>query len=184
MLPEVLSAAFFYEIEPCATGMINPHFILLDRTEKYIEAIVKITPIEKGVEKLMALFSELGISRNTLKAVEKMGFEEATPIQSKTIPLALEGGDLIGQAQTGTGKTAAFGIPMIEKIDVSKDEIQGLIIAPTRELAIQVSEELYKIGAGNRARVLADLWRTRYLSPNPCVKETPAYHRWYTWPSS
>ena len=155
MLPEVLSAAFFYEIEPCATGMINPHFILLDRTEKYIEAIVKITPIEKGVEKLMALFSELGISRNTLKAVEKMGFEEATPIQSETIPLALEGGDLIGQAQTGTGKTAAFGIPMIEKIDVSKDEIQGLIIAPTRELAIQVSEELYKIGAGNRARVLA-----------------------------
>ena len=103
----------------------------------------------------MALFSELGISRDTLRAVEKMGFEEATPIQSETIPLALQGGDLIGQAQTGTGKTAAFGIPMIEKIDVKKDEIQGLIIAPTRELAIQVSEELYKIGAGNRSRVLA-----------------------------
>lgn len=103
----------------------------------------------------MALFNELGISRNTLRAVEKMGFEEATPIQSETIPLALEGGDLIGQAQTGTGKTAAFGIPMIEKIDVKKDEIQGLVIAPTRELAIQVSEELYKIGAGNRSRVLA-----------------------------
>lgn len=84
-----------------------------------------------------------------------MGFEEATPIQAQTIPLSLENKDLIGQAQTGTGKTAAFGIPMIDKIDHEKDVIQGIVIAPTRELAIQVSEELYKIGYGKRARVLA-----------------------------
>nr|WP_281248619.1 DEAD/DEAH box helicase [Domibacillus antri] len=84
-----------------------------------------------------------------------MGFEEATPIQSETIPLGLTGKDIIGQAQTGTGKTTAFGIPMVEKIDTKNDSIQGLIIAPTRELAIQVSEELYKIGSGKRARVLA-----------------------------
>lgn len=84
-----------------------------------------------------------------------MGFEEATPIQSETIPLALEGHDLIGQAQTGTGKTAAFGIPLIEKVDVNVDAIQGLIIAPTRELAVQVSEELYKIGQTKRVRVLS-----------------------------
>jgi ATP-dependent RNA helicase DeaD len=84
-----------------------------------------------------------------------MGFEEATPIQAQTIPLSLENKDLIGQAQTGTGKTAAFGIPMIDKIDNTKEFIQGIVIAPTRELAIQVSEELYKIGYGKRTKVLS-----------------------------
>ncbi|MEW9053221.1 MAG: DEAD/DEAH box helicase [Neobacillus sp.] len=102
----------------------------------------------------MTKFEELGLSQATLKAVLTMGFEEATPIQAETIPLSLENKDLIGQAQTGTGKTAAFGIPLVEKIDVSKEAIQGIIIAPTRELAIQVSEELYKIGSGKRVRVL------------------------------
>ncbi|OLS34242.1 DEAD/DEAH box helicase [Bacillus sp. MRMR6] len=102
----------------------------------------------------MTKFEELGLSQATLKAVLQMGFEEATPIQAETIPLSLENKDLIGQAQTGTGKTAAFGIPLVEKVDVSRDAIQGIIIAPTRELAIQVSEELYKIGSGKRVRVL------------------------------
>lgn len=104
--------------------------------------------------KNLALFQELGLSQQLNNAVSKMGFEEATPIQSETIPLALQGHDLIGQAQTGTGKTAAFGIPLIEKVDASVDAIQGLIIAPTRELAVQVSEELYKIGQTKRVRVL------------------------------
>jgi len=99
-------------------------------------------------------FEELGISQATLKAVLKMGFEEATPIQSETIPLSLANRDVIGQAQTGTGKTAAFGIPLVEKVNLQDDVIQGIIIAPTRELAIQVSEELYKIGSGKRVRVL------------------------------
>jgi ATP-dependent RNA helicase DeaD len=89
-----------------------------------------------------------------MEAINKMGFEEATPIQAQTIPLGLQNKDVIGQAQTGTGKTAAFGIPLIEKIDVKQDKIQGIIIAPTRELAIQVSEELYKIGSAKRVRVL------------------------------
>lgn len=102
----------------------------------------------------MTKFQELGLSPATLKAVLNMGFEEATPIQSETIPLSLANKDLIGQAQTGTGKTAAFGIPLVEKVDLSVDAIQGIIIAPTRELAIQVSEELYKIGSGKRVRVL------------------------------
>jgi len=104
--------------------------------------------------KTLTKFQDLGISQATLKAVLKMGFEEATPIQAETIPLSLENKDLIGQAQTGTGKTAAFGIPLVEKVDTKMDAIQGIIIAPTRELAIQVSEELYKIGAGKRVRVL------------------------------
>ena len=84
-----------------------------------------------------------------------MGFEEATPIQAETIPVALQGKDVIGQAQTGTGKTAAFGIPLMEKIDVKAEHVQGIVIAPTRELAIQVSEELFKLGYGKRVRVLA-----------------------------
>ncbi|WP_251025835.1 DEAD/DEAH box helicase [Bacillus sp. ISL-47] len=103
----------------------------------------------------MTKFQDLGISPATMKALKRMGFEEATPIQAQTIPLSLENKDLIGQAQTGTGKTAAFGIPMIDKIDNTKDFIQGIVIAPTRELAIQVSEELYKIGYGKRTKVLS-----------------------------
>lgn len=103
----------------------------------------------------MTLFSELGLQKSTMRSIEKMGFEEATPIQAETIPVALEGKDVIGQAQTGTGKTVAFGIPLMEKIDVKADHIQGIVIAPTRELAIQVSEELFKLGFGKRVRVLS-----------------------------
>jgi len=103
----------------------------------------------------LTMFQEMGISPATLKAVKNMGFEEATPIQAQTIPISLENKDVIGQAQTGTGKTAAFGIPLVEKIKKENHNIQGIIIAPTRELAIQVSEELYKIGSGKRVGVLA-----------------------------
>lgn len=90
-----------------------------------------------------------------MKALEKMGFEEATPIQTETIPLALAGNDVIGQAQTGTGKTAAFGIPMIERIDTKQRKVQGLVVAPTRELAIQVAEEINRIAKFLGIRALA-----------------------------
>ncbi len=103
----------------------------------------------------MTNFSELNISASTLKSIKRMGFEEATPIQEGTITHAMEGRDVLGQAQTGTGKTAAFGIPLIEKIDPKNPNIQGLIIAPTRELAIQVSEELYKLGYDKRVKLLS-----------------------------
>ncbi|WP_078543061.1 DEAD/DEAH box helicase [Litchfieldia alkalitelluris] len=102
----------------------------------------------------MATFAELGINESLMKSISKMGFEEATPIQSQTIPIAIEGKDVIGQAQTGTGKTAAFGIPLIQKIDINIDTVQGIVVAPTRELAIQVSEELNKIGQFNRVSIL------------------------------
>ncbi len=82
-----------------------------------------------------------------------MGFEEPSPIQSRTIPLAMEGHDVIGQAQTGTGKTAAFGIPTIERIKEGR-HVQALILTPTRELAIQVAEELTKIGKFMRIKAL------------------------------
>ena len=100
-------------------------------------------------------FKELELSPELLKSVERAGFEEATPIQSETIPLALSRKDVIGQAQTGTGKTAAFGLPMLEKIDTNRHELQGLVIAPTRELAIQTQEELYRLGRDKRVRVQA-----------------------------
>ncbi|MFD2679248.1 DEAD/DEAH box helicase [Bacillus seohaeanensis] len=123
----------------------------------------------------MTKFSDLNLSPTTLKSIKRMGFEEATPIQAGTIPVSLEGKDVIGQAQTGTGKTTAFGIPMIEKIDVKNPNIQGLIIAPTRELAIQVSEELYKVGSDKRVRVLSvyggqDIQRQiRAMKKNPHI---------------
>ncbi|NTW04654.1 MAG: DEAD/DEAH box helicase [Peptococcaceae bacterium] len=82
-----------------------------------------------------------------------MGFEEPTPIQAKTIPLLLEGKDVIGQAQTGTGKTAAFGIPIVERLN-TKEGIQALVVTPTRELAIQVAEEISKIGKHKRIKTL------------------------------
>lgn len=103
----------------------------------------------------MAKFNELGISAPIMKALEKMGFEEATPIQTETIPLALGGNDVIGQAQTGTGKTAAFGIPMIERIDPKLRKIQALVVAPTRELAIQVAEEINRIAKFVGVRALS-----------------------------
>ena len=90
-------------------------------------------------------FNTLDISEQLQKAIADMGFEEATGIQSVAIPKAMEGVDLIGQAQTGTGKTIAFGIPAIEKVDTSNKNPQVIILCPTRELAIQVSEEMQRL---------------------------------------
>jgi ATP-dependent RNA helicase DeaD len=100
----------------------------------------------KGIAKLMTQnFSEMNLSPDILKAIEDMGFEEATPIQSQSIELILTGEDIIGQSQTGTGKTAAFGIPILEKIDPKNSKLQALILSPTRELAIQISEEFRRL---------------------------------------
>ena len=98
-------------------------------------------------------FTELHLSENILKAVEKAGFEDPSPIQELTIPLALEGKDVIGQAQTGTGKTAAFGLPTLDKIDTSRHVVQALVIAPTRELAVQGQEELFRFGREKGVKV-------------------------------
>lgn len=91
-------------------------------------------------------FSTLDISPEMQDAIADMGFEEATGIQSIAIPKAMEGGDIIGQAQTGTGKTVAFGIPAIEKVDANSNQPQVIVLCPTRELAIQVSEEMQRLG--------------------------------------
>lgn len=106
------------------------------------------------MKKEIKAFGNIELSRKLLNAVSDMGFEEPSPIQAQTIPLVLEGHDVIGQAQTGTGKTAAFGIPTIEKIGDSGRRIQALVLTPTRELAIQIAEEFNKIGKYKRVKTL------------------------------
>lgn len=98
-------------------------------------------------------FSELGLKAALLKAIKRSGFEETTPIQAATIPLVLAGKDVIGQAQTGTGKTAAFGLPILQNLDKQHKTIQAVVIEPTRELAIQTQEELFRLGRDEHARV-------------------------------
>lgn len=90
-------------------------------------------------------FAELGLSPEVLKAVDKMGFEEASPIQTAVIPLLMSGRDVVGQSATGSGKTAAFAIPAIERVDPKLKHVQVLILCPTRELAVQVAEEVSKL---------------------------------------
>lgn len=90
-------------------------------------------------------FDELGLDERIVKAVTDMGFEAASPIQAQAIPVQMEGLDIIGQAQTGTGKTAAFGIPLLQKIDPKSKKLQAVALCPTRELAIQVAEEVRKL---------------------------------------
>ena len=90
-------------------------------------------------------FNDLPLSRDVLKGIKALGFKTPSPIQAESIMPLLEGRDVIGQAQTGTGKTAAFGIPMIEGVDLSDNSVQGLILAPTRELAIQIADHLMRL---------------------------------------
>jgi ATP-dependent RNA helicase DeaD len=96
------------------------------------------------------LFSELGLSEPLLQAIGKLGYEKAAPIQAEAIPLILAGHDVVGQSQTGSGKTAAFAIPAVEFVDPKSRVVQALVLCPTRELAIQVSEEIYKLSTFKR----------------------------------
>ena len=96
-------------------------------------------------------FDSLALSPEILKAVAQLGFEEATPIQSAAIPVLLSGSDLVGQSQTGSGKTAAFAIPAIEKVDPHSKAVQVLILCPTRELAEQVANEVHQLTAFKRS---------------------------------
>ena len=100
-------------------------------------------------------FAALGLSEKTIKALAKKGFEEPSPIQALTIPVLLKGEkDVVGQAQTGTGKTAAFGLPILEMIDKSNGNVRAIILAPTRELAIQVAEEINSFASGRKLKIV------------------------------
>ncbi len=90
-------------------------------------------------------FEELSLDPRIMKAVTEMGFEQASPIQAKSIPIAMEGKDMIGQAQTGTGKTAAFGIPLLQRVDPHNKKLQAVVLCPTRELAIQSANEVRRL---------------------------------------
>lgn len=103
----------------------------------------------------MATFKELGLSDTLLDALQHLGYEDPTPIQEEAIPGLLEGRDIIGQAQTGTGKTAAFGLPLLQYIDVDDPEVQALVLTPTRELCIQVTQALRAYGEKKGVKVTA-----------------------------
>jgi len=100
-------------------------------------------------------FKDLPLSREILRSLEELGFESLFPIQAQAIIPLLEGRDVIGQAQTGTGKTAAFGVPMIQRLNREVRGVQGLVLAPTRELAVQVAESIASFGKHTRMKVLA-----------------------------
>ncbi len=100
-------------------------------------------------------FEGLGLRAQLLQAVMELGYENPTPIQERAIPALLEGRDVLGQAQTGTGKTAAFALPLLERLDMNSRNVQGLILTPTRELALQVTEAIYQYGKHMGTRVVA-----------------------------
>jgi ATP-dependent RNA helicase DeaD len=104
---------------------------------------------------MSATFAELGLSERTLEAVRDVGYESPSPIQEQAIPSVLAGRDVIGQAQTGTGKTAAFGLPIVEYVDPELHEVQALVLTPTRELCIQVTQALRTYGAHAGVDVVA-----------------------------
>jgi ATP-dependent RNA helicase DeaD len=97
-----------------------------------------------ATEPTPATFDDLGLSASVLEALEEVGYEAPSPIQAATIPVLLAGHDMLGQAQTGTGKTAAFALPLLSRIKVRTGPPQGLVLVPTRELAIQVAEAFQK----------------------------------------
>ena len=103
----------------------------------------------------MTTFAELGLSEPVLEALHDVGYQEPSPIQEQAIPHLLQGLDVIGQAQTGSGKTAAFGLPLINYVDPSEHEVQGLVLTPTRELCIQVTQALRSYGARKGVDVVA-----------------------------
>lgn len=100
-------------------------------------------------------FEALGISRELTNLLKQNGISEPTPVQRQTIPLLMKGNDVIAQAQTGTGKTLAFALPILERVNVQKEQVQALILTPTRELAIQITAELKKLAPAFKANVLA-----------------------------
>ena len=99
-------------------------------------------------------FEDLPLTPEVMKGIEELGFTELFPIQAEAIIPLLEGKDVIGQAQTGTGKTAAFGIPMVERVDPKNKKVQGLVLAPTRELAIQVATRIRRFSKYTKLKVL------------------------------
>ena len=116
-------------------------------------------------------FDQLGLQQSLLKVLDEVGYETPSPIQAQTIPYMLEGRDVVGQAQTGTGKTAAFALPILSRLDLKQKDPQVLVLAPTRELAIQVAEAFQKVRSPHKGfSCPAHLWR----SGLQCANSRPA----------
>jgi ATP-dependent RNA helicase DeaD len=113
-------------------------------------------PVEVAEEEPLEIptFAELGLSENLVQAIGELGFERPTPIQARAIPVLLGGRDLIGQAQTGTGKTAAFALPLLERTDASRNVTQALVLVPTRELAVQVAGGIWDLAKHTGLKVV------------------------------
>ena len=122
-------------------------------------------------------FDELNLDPRILRAVTDMGFEAASPIQAQAIPVEMEGHDMIGQAQTGTGKTAAFGIPLLMKMDPENRKTQAMILCPTRELAIQVAEELRRLAKYMSGIKILPVYGG-HRKTDPLLKGRCPDHRW------
>jgi ATP-dependent RNA helicase DeaD len=114
--------------------------------------------MEKTEEIKTASFADLALTHEVQRAIGDLGFEEPTPIQTLAIPVIRSGKDVIGQAHTGTGKTAAYGIPLLERIDPRNKAVQALVLCPTRELAIQISEELTKLAKYRRGIIMLPVY--------------------------
>jgi ATP-dependent RNA helicase DeaD len=125
-----------------------------DRPDDRVEATASAVAEAPALDGAAPTFADLGLSEALLRSIRDVGYEEPTPIQVQTIPLLLAGRDVIAQAQTGSGKTAAFGLPIIEAIDPRERRVQALILCPTRELAIQVAEALHKYGRHKEVETL------------------------------
>src|SRR5688500_7286709 len=108
-----------------------------------------------SLKRRVTTFADLGLSESTLEALSHLGYTSPTPIQEQAIPPMLEGRDVIGQAQTGSGKTAAFGLPIVEYVDASDKDVQALVLTPTRELCIQVTQALRTYGSRKGIDVVA-----------------------------
>lgn len=114
-----------------------------------------LPPVESAATlKLATAFAPLGLSVSVLRAIATIGYAAAMPIQAQVIPHMLAGSDVVGQAQTGTGKTAAFGIPIVERVDPDVNEVQAVVLTPTRELAQQVTREIQRLGQYRGLKVL------------------------------
>ncbi|AKD54299.1 DEAD/DEAH box helicase [Spirosoma radiotolerans] len=136
--------------ELIADGIADKVVIVADEPMPTADAAAPVVATAPKADPNQLLFSDLAISAELLSAVTDMGFTSPSPIQAEAIPPILEGRDVIGQAQTGTGKTAAFGIPALDLIDIQDRSVQTLILCPTRELALQVAEEIKKLAKYKR----------------------------------
>src|SRR3954452_13524815 len=111
---------------------------------------IQIEAVQDAIEG----FRALNLSAPVLQSLTEMGFEEPTPVQAEAIPLLLAGRDVVAQALTGTGKTAAYAVPLVERIDVNRNEPQAIVLAPTRELTMQVAEQVSKVGRHSGVRLV------------------------------